>query len=270
MENNRRKVIIQMVDNILEQYIAQLEAHKEWSVSNYQEGTLKYEENVVKCNSGILYAQRIRKHLDAILTCKKAWTRKELVYRFSRGYSDTYLPFDANKKPKHNVFAQNIEELLNSMGIRTWEMLPSLSGYVLDRNRHESGALSLDKKPAVHEINLGKLTVNYGKTRDFDVFDNVPSANFKLNLKPIYKIAKEQYFNKETAIAKHTSAPLEYMNSAMVSFLRDLHYGPGIYTSTRSEAYQYQRDFAEFITNNRVDNSSASSEQIEQDNDYVV
>ena len=86
MKESSRKTAIKVVENLLIQYINQLKNYRAWAETEFKSG-IKYEDNVVKCDNGIAYAERILGNLDQVLNRNVVWQRKELVQKFHKRYS---------------------------------------------------------------------------------------------------------------------------------------------------------------------------------------
>ena len=244
MKESSRKTAIKVVKNLLIQYINQLKNYRAWAETEFKSG-IKYEDNVVKCDNGIAYAERILGNLDQVLNRNVVWQRKELVQKFHKRYSLDLLQATAPRTNDPKVLAENIEVVLESMGIRTWELFPSMLGYVLDRT--QSNLLGLeDCAPIHHSGSFGKLSVNYGKTRDFDVFANTDHAIVEFDFRSIFTIVKKGVLNKARALSKYSDDQNDYLKHELNDFFNAFYYGHGTYSLSSSKFYKQQRNFAEF------------------------
>lgn len=242
MKSDIQNLILKCVREILNQYISQLKAHQKQAAIIFKNG-YQWEDNVIKCGKGIEYAKNIKNNLDVVVFSKDDWTKKDLIKEFhnmgEKGRANLRI---RTSNPRQ--IAKNIQETLESMGIRTWELFPSILGYCLDRAERE--LLGNDEKSEPYRGDFGKLGVNYGKTKDFDILRGTDHLQFNVDMEKFYQIVKSHLDSRYMGYGYQNLNKVGLMQYTMGEFIDNFYYGPGLYTNTTSPCHKYQKKFSDF------------------------
>lgn len=249
MKKEEKKLIVSVVGNILTQYLGILEEHREVAKEKFTaKSGYGYACNVDKCSKGITYAERIMDNLPEVLFRDKVWTRKELNSVFhDKEYDGETVACGWGQTSDKNTIATNMIVVLESIGgMRAPEVFASLIGYTALRAEKELVEGEKWEKD-VESGDFGKIGVNYGKTRDFDVLFGSDSTELVLSFNTPYMLIRRDMVRR----LKGTSGRKRTTKKIVGEALRDFTFGvyPRNYGSVVRSAdpcAPYQRKFVEF------------------------
>ena len=249
MKKDEKKLIVSVVGNLLTQYLGILEEHREISEEKFTaKSGYGYACNVDKCSKGITYAERIMDNLPAVLFRNKEWTRKELNSVFhDKEYDAETVTRGWAETSDDDMISKNMIIVLESIGgMRAPEVFSSLIGYSAMRAQKELVDGEKWEKD-VESGNFGKIGVNYGKTRDFDVLFGSDKTDLVLSFATPYMLIRRDMVRR----LKHTSSQRTPAQKVVDDALRDFTFGvyPRNYGSVVracEPCAPYQRKFVEF------------------------
>jgi len=204
MKKEIRKVIMQVMDNIISQYINQLKEHRDKADFKYPE-TVASENNyvrtcrfnnVIRCDKGIAFAGNIRNNLDKILYKKSGWTRKGLIKKYHDNADDNIVYNQDLNSAIENSVADNVYMVLDTFGLSVERIMPTILGYALLKKQNEFENDVVMNQENDNIVDCCKLTCNYGKDTNFDILQGLDSeVRLLLNMDSIYNDLNK-YFTK--------------------------------------------------------------------------
>lgn len=249
MKKDEKKLIVSVVGNILTQYLAILKEHRDLSEEKFTaKSSYGYACNVDKCSRGITYAERIMDNLPEVLFRNKEWTRKELNAVFhDKEYDGSSVTRGWMETSDDDMISKNMIIVLESIGgMRAPEILASLIGYSAMRAETEL----IDGERWGRDVeygNFGKIGVNYGKTRDYDVLFGTDKTDLDISFSTPYMLIRRNLASKLRR-AQGTRVPSEkIIKDALKKFTFGVY--PRNYGSVvRScdPCAPYQRKFVDF------------------------
>ena len=249
MKKEEKKLIVAVVGNILTQYLNILREHEKLSEEKFTaKSGYGYACNVDKCSKGIRYAERIMDNLPEVLFRNKLWTRKELNSVFhNKEYNAETVANEWNYTSDENMIANNMIIVLESIGgMRATEIFSSLIGYTAMRAEAELVECGKWEK-GVERADFGKIGVNYGKTKDYDVLFGTDYTDLDISLSAPYMIIRRDMIRRLKGTSGRKRTNRKVVNEA----LRDFTFGvyPRNYGSVVRAAEPtapYQRKFVDF------------------------
>ncbi len=249
MKREEKRLLLSVVGNVMMQYISTLKAHKQASEEKFNpKSGYAWTNNVVKCGKGIEYAERILDNLRPVLFREKEWGRKELISVFhDKNYNPDVIGFGWHETTDPDRVAQNAVVVLGSMGISAPEIFASIIGYSLTRGEKEL----LDGEKWEGEVNtgsFGKIGVNYGLPKDFDVLFASDHTQMNVDLTTPYAIIR-RYLAREL---RATNSNNDRVNKMIFNRgLENVTFGLyprqyGTYRRWDDPMYSYQKTFETF------------------------
>ncbi len=249
MKKDEKRLITSVVGNIITQYLSTLKEHRELSQEQFKaKSSYGYACNINKCSKGITYAERIMDNLPEVLFRNKIWTRKELNSVFhDKEYNPETVASEWGETLDSNLISQNVIVVLESIGgMRATDVFAALIGYTL--MRAETEIVDCEKWVKGVEVgDFGKIGVNYGKTKDFDVLFGTDKTELNIDFRTPYMIIRKNLVSK----IKGFAGKRNIRNVKVKDAMRDFTFGvyPRNYGSlirACDPCAPYQRKFVEF------------------------
>lgn len=248
MKKEDKRLVLAVVGNVLSQYISKLKEHREIAEKLFVAKTgYARANNVGKCSKGIDFAERIMDNLETVLFRDKVWTRKELISVFhNKNYSKEDVASKYELTDDENIVANNVIVTLGNMSIDAPDIFATLIGYTSLRARKEL----LDGERWQGKVNIGnfgKIGVNYGKPKDFDVLFGTDKTAMDINLEYPYMILRRRIIGQLKKHGANRQISENILNEELGKFLTTVY--PRTYGSIvmgHLPTASYQREFVDF------------------------
>ena len=242
-----KKLLLAVVGNVLTQYVGRLKEHRELASEKFStKSGYARENNVVKCSKGIDYAEKIIDNLEAVLFRDKTWNRKELISVFhDKEYSADNIG-DWKRTTNENQVANNVTVVLGSMGIDAPDILGAIAGYTSIRARQELFA-GEKWQGEINSGKFGKIGVNYGKTKDFDVLFGTDKTDMEIDFTSPYLILRRSLMSKVKSCGKNGAVAKMVFDNQLRNFIFSVYpkeYGSVV--KSFEPIAPYKREFVEF------------------------
>ena len=248
MKKEDKRLVLAVVGNVMTQYVSKLKEHRDLADKLFVAKTgYARANNVVKCSKGIDFAERIMDNLETVLFRDKEWTRKELISVFhNKNYSKDAVASKYELTDDENTIAKNVIVTLGNMSIDAPDIFATLIGYTSLRARKE--LLEGEKwQGNVNIGNFGKIGVNYGKPKDFDVLFGTDKTAMDINLEYPYMIIRRRLISQLKKYGGNRRISENIINEELSKLLTAVY--PKTYGSLvmgHLPTAKYQREFVDF------------------------